>query len=90
MEKTFLDCDKKTLTVMVQAATPDRVKELIDKSTPLGAEAFGIQFERIKNEYQNKKTYKELFSYTDKPTYVTNYRSWENSEKSDETLAEDP
>ena len=89
MKKSFLNNEKAILTVMVQAKTPDRIKELIDKSTPLGAEAFGIQFERIKNEYQNKKTYKELFSYTDKPTYVTNYRSWENGEKSDETLAEE-
>ena len=89
MKKTFLECDKARLTVMVQADTPERIKELIDKSTPLGAEAFGIQVERLKPEYQNSEIYNEIFSYTDKPVYVTNYRSWYNEGKSDEVLAEE-
>lgn len=89
MKKTFLEYDKSILTVMVQADNPDRIKELIDKSLPGGAEAFGMQFERMKPEYRNKDTYKELFSYTEKPVYVTNYRSGENEGKSDEILAEE-
>ena len=73
--KSFLGKDKATITVMVQAKTPDRIKELMDKSVPEGAEAFGMQFEQLLPEYRNADTYKELFSYSDKPTYVTNYRS---------------
>jgi len=89
MKKTFLEYDKATLTVMVQAETPDRIKELIDKATPLGAEAFGMQFEQMKSEYRSTDTYKQLFAYADKPVYVTNYRSCQNEGKSDEILAEE-
>ena len=64
MKPTFLKYDKSLLTVMVQADNPDRIKELIDKSLPEGAEAFGMQFCRMKDEYRNKQTYKDLFSYT--------------------------
>ncbi len=89
MKKTFLEYDKATLTVMVQADNPDRVIGLIDKSLPEGAEAFGMQFCRMKEEYRNKETYKKLFSYTDKPIYVTNYRDGINEGKPDEQLAEE-
>lgn len=89
MKKTFLEYDKATLTVMVQADNPNRVIELIDKSLPEGAEAFGMQFCRMKEEYRNKETYKKLFSYTNKPIYVTNYRDGINEGKPDEQLAEE-
>lgn len=87
MKKTFLEYDKSTLTVMVQADNPERIKELIDKSLPEGAEAFGMQLCRLNPEYRNKKIYKELFSYTDKPIYVTNYRYGNNEGKTDDVLA---
>ena len=51
--KSFLGKDKATITVMVQAKTPDRIKELMDKSAPEGAEAFGMQFEQLLQEYRN-------------------------------------
>lgn len=87
MKKTFLEYDKPIITSMVQAETPERIKELIDKSIPMGAEAFGMQFEKLLYEYRNKDIYRELFSYTDKPVYVTNYRTGLNTETSDEELA---
>jgi len=78
------------LTCMVQADNPDRIKELIDLSRPEGAEAFGMQFCKMKEEYRNKKTYRELFEYASPlPVYVTNYRSGGNKGKSDELLAEE-
>ncbi len=90
MKKTFLTHEKPLLTCMVQADNPDRVKELIDTSIPEGAEAFGMQFCRMKPEYRNKKTYKELFAYTQLPVYVTNYRKHgSNKGKSDEVLAKE-
>ena len=89
MKKSFLNHDEAILTTMVQADNPDRIKELIDKSIPEGAEAFGMQFERMKKEYRNIDTYKELFSYTHKPVYVTNYRLSENEGKTDEVLADE-
>ena len=86
--KTFLKFEKPILTCMVQADNPNRIKGLIDLSLPLGAEAFGMQFCKMKDEYRNKETYKELFSYCSLPTYVTNYRGHtSNNGKSDETLA---
>lgn len=89
MKRTFFKSEKPLLTTMVQAKNPARIKELIDKATPLGADAFGMQFEQMNLEFRNKETYKELFSYTDKPIYVTNYRWIENKGKSDELLAEE-
>ena len=87
MKKTFLEYEKAIMNVMVQADNPTRIKELIDKSLPLGAEAFGMQFERMNPEYKNEETYKALFNYTDKPIYVTNYRHMKNEGKSDDVLA---
>lgn len=89
MKKSFLKHNKALLTTMVQADNPARIKELIDKSLPEGAEAFGMQFCRMKSEYRNKDTYKELFSYTKEPVYVTNYRGAKNDGKEDEELAKE-
>ena len=73
---------------MVQGDNPGRIKELMKKSVPQGAEAFGIQFEQMNSEYRNAEVYKELFACAeDKPTYVTNYRYNKNEGKSDEQLA---
>ncbi len=75
---------------MVQADNPERIKELIKLSLPGGAEAFGMQFCRMKAEYRNKDTYKELFEIAKPyPVYVTNYHDGENKGKSDETLADE-
>jgi len=89
MKKSFLNYDKAILTTMVQADNPDRIKGLIDKSLPEGAEAFGMQFCRLKPEYRKKEIYKDLFSYSELPVYVTNYRFAENEGKSDDVLAEE-
>ena len=89
MKKTFLNSDKAILTAMVQADNPDRVMELMHGADIKGAEAFGMQFEQMKQEYRKPETYKKLFSYKDKPVYVTNYRSFLNKGKSDEVLAEE-
>ncbi len=89
MKKTFLEFEKPLLTVMVQADNPTRIKELIDKSLPEGGEAFGMQLCRMKKEYRNKETYRDIFSYSGKPVYVTNYRFGENEGKTDEQLAEE-
>lgn len=89
MEKTFLKYDKPFLTTMVQGRNPDRIKELIDLSVSEGAEAFGMQFCQMEEEYKTREVYEDLFSYTDKPTYVTNYRYGLNAGKSDEKLGEE-
>ena len=86
--RTFLNYEKPPLTCMVQADNPDRIKALIDASIPEGAEAVGMQFCKLKSEYRNEKTYKELFAYSGLPVYVTNYRDHiSNIGKSDDVLA---
>lgn len=90
MKATFLKQEKAMLTVMVQADNPNRIKELIDRSLPEGAEAFGMQFEWMKPEYRKQEVYKDLFAYAgDKPVYATNYRTDKNEGKPDEVLAEE-
>lgn len=87
---TFLQYEKPLLTCMVQAEDPDRIEALIDASLPEGAEAFGMQFCKMKSEYRNPTTYKRLFEKANPlPVYVTNYRSGENKGKTDEALAEE-
>lgn len=88
MRKSFFNNDRATLTVMVQAETPERIKQLVDLCLPEGAEAFGMQFEQMKPELRTKEVYKDLFLYTkDKPVYATNYRVAKNEGKSDDELA---
>ena len=87
-KRTFLNYEKPLLVSMVQADNPDRIKALIDASIPEGAEAIGMQFCKLKAEYRNEKTYRELFAYSDLPVYVTNYRNHiSNVGKSDDILA---
>lgn len=85
--RSFLTYEKPLLTCMVQADNPNRIKELIDASVLEGADAFGMQFCKMKSEFRNEKTYRELFEYrADKPVYVTNYRYGDNTGKSDDEL----
>ena len=89
-KNSFLNYERPLLTCMVQAKTPERIKELIDLSIPEGADAFGMQFCRLEPEYRNRKVYEELFDYADgRPAYVTNYRSGFNKGKTDTQLAEE-
>ena len=84
----FLHTEKPLLVCMVQADNPKRIKELIDRAIPEGAEAFGMQLCRMKPEYTSEQALRELFAYTgDKPVYVTNYRNGYNEGKSDEEIA---
>ena len=88
MKPTFLKYDRPLLTSMVQASTPERTLELMDKSFPLGAEAFGILFSLFPAEYRTREVYQKLFAATNGlPVYVTNYRGRCNEGKSDEVLA---
>lgn len=90
MKQSFFERDKALLTVMVQADNPDRIKELIDKSSPKGAEAYGMQFEQMKPEYRTRQVYSDLFTYAkEKPIYATNYRGAYNNGKTDDMLAEE-
>ena len=90
-KSSFLTGEKPLLTCMVQANNPDRIKELVKLSASQGAEAFGMQFCKMRPEYRNKDTYKELFDFSSPlPVYATNYRNHgSNIGKSDDTLAKE-
>lgn len=88
MNPTFLKFEKPLLTVMLQCETPEMAIARIRNALCLGGEAFGLQVESLKKEYQNPETYKRIFAeMRDKPIYVTNYRYSHNEDKSDDDLA---
>ena len=89
MNKSFLNHDRALLTVILQCPTPEIVIGRIRNANSLGAEAYGLQVESVKEEYQNPDTYKRIFAEgKGKPFYVTNYRIANNNGKTDEELAE--
>ena len=88
--KSFLGHERPLLTVMVQAETPERIKELIDLARPKGADAFGMQLCKLREEFRTPEVYRHLFDYAgDQPVYVTNYRSGVNKGKADDAIAKE-
>ena len=80
---------KEMLTVMLQCETPETAIGRIRNANHLGADAYGLQVESLKPEYQNPDVYKKIFAEGQgRPFYVTYYRGKYNSGKTDEELAE--
>lgn len=89
MRPTFLGSKIPLLTVMLQCETPEVAIGRIRNALCLGADAFGLQVESLKPEYQNPDTYRKIFQEAKKkPVYVTNYYSKSNQGKKHEELAE--
>ena len=89
MKKSFLNQSKPMLTVMLQCETPEVAIGRIRNANCLGADAYGLQVETLKPEYQNPATYKKIFSEgKGRPFYVTYYRNKNNCGKTDEELAD--
>ena len=91
MRKTsFLNSEHSLLVCMVQANSSDRIKELVQRGKAEGAEAFGMQLCRLKKEQRSREAQEQLFALASPcPVYVTNYRAFENSGKSDDELADE-
>ena len=88
MGRSFLKRSKPLLTVMLQCETPETVIGRIRNANCLGADAYGLQVESLKQEYHNGETYKKIFAEGNgRPFYVTNYRDLSNTGKSDNELA---
>ncbi len=89
MRKTFLNKSNSMLTVMLQCETPEVAIARIRNANGLGADAFGLQVESLKPQFQKPDVYKRIFAeMKGKPSYVTNYRTANNNGKTDEELAE--
>ena len=89
MKKSFLNQSKPMLTVMLQCETPEVAIGRIRNANCLGADAYGLQVETLKPEYQNPATYQKIFSEgKGRPFYVTYYRDKNNCSKTDEEIAD--
>ena len=81
---------KSVLTVMLQCSSPETAVGRIRNANALGAEAYGLQVESLKREFQTEYTYKRIVSEADgRPVYATCYRYCENEGRSDGELAEE-
>ncbi len=88
MKPTFLNHEQPLLTVMLQCETPEVAIGRIRNANCLGADAYGLQVESLKNEYHTPETYKRIFAeMKGRPVYVTNYRSRYNAGLSDDEIA---
>ena len=88
MKPTFLNRENPLLTVMIQTTDPAYAIRTIHRAIPAGADAFGLQTERLLHEHRNEETYRRIFEeMEDKPSYVTNYRSGANAGADDDTVA---
>lgn len=89
MNKSFLNNKNPMLTVMLQCETPEVAIGRIRNANCLGADAYGLQVESLKTEFQNPDTFKRIFAeMKDKPCYVTNYRYAYNQKLTDDELAQ--
>ncbi len=88
MTRDFLRGRSDLLTVMLQCETPELAIGRIRNANCLGADAYGLQVESLREEFQNPETYKRIFKEgKGRPFYVTYYRKKHNAGKSDEALA---
>lgn len=81
----FLNYGKPVLTAMILCSTPQECIDKIRLSLQEGAEAFGIQLEKLRREYRTPEVLREIFGACEgKPIYITSYRSGENTGMTDE------
>lgn len=87
MEKklTFLGHERPLLVDMVIVETPTQAVNNIRNAIYDGAEAFGMQMERLRPEFRTEDILKKLTAYMgNKPLYITNYRGAYNKEMTEE------
>jgi len=85
---TFLNHEKPLKTVMIENNDLNFIYKLIADANMNGADAFGLQVEKMLPEHRNKETYQKIFQAMGKPVYVTNYFHTVNEGKTYDDLAE--
>ena len=89
MKPSFLKYEKPLITAMIQYPTADECILKIKSSIADGADAIGIQLDKLKKEYLNKEHLTKIFEACEgKPIYVTCYREGIDLVRSDEECAE--
>ena len=89
MKPTFLKYNKPLLTAMIQYHTSEECILKIKASLADGAEAIGIQLDKLKKEYHTPECFKRIFEACEgKPVYVTSYRNGNDEIETDEMRAE--
>ncbi len=90
MKPTFLGHDRPLIVNMILAETPGECIINVRNALYDGAEAFGVQLERLRPEYRTEEHFRRIFSFMeDKPLYVTNYRGGHNREMTDAARIEE-
>lgn len=88
--RDFLKGREDLLTVILQCENPETAIGRIRNANCLGADAYGLQVESLKEEFQTPEVFRRIFGEgKGRPFYVTNYRKKHNSKKSDEELAKE-
>lgn len=88
MRPSFLNHDHPLLTVMIQTERPENAIRTIHRAIPEGADAFGLQTEKLLHEYRNESALCRIFEEMEgRPSYVTNYRGGVNAGADDDTVA---
>lgn len=85
---TFLNHEKPLKTVMIEHNDLNFIYKIIGDANMNGADAFGLQTEKLLPQDRNKETYQKLFAAMKKPIYVTNYAHTANEGKTYDELAE--
>ena len=84
MKPTFLGHKRPLLCDMIIVETPTECVIHTRNAIYDGAEAFGIQMERLRPEFRTEDMLTKMFAHMeDKPIYITSYRKDSNEGKSD-------
>ncbi len=90
MKPTFLGYKRPPLVDMIIVETPTQFVTNVRNATYDGAEAFGMQMERLRPEFRTEEMLKKMFAYLgDRPLYITNYRGAHNREMTEEARMEE-
>lgn len=87
MKPSFLNSPNPLIVSMILKDNPEAVRYHIKNSIFAGADAMGIQLERMKQELRTEDEMRKTFAASaGRPLYITNYRSFYNGGLSDEEL----
>lgn len=90
MKLSFLNNPNPFRVAMIQVSTPDEAINIVKNSIYDGADSFGLQIESLKPEFQKAQTIQGILKHMgERPVYITNYRSCNNTGKSDDVLGDE-